>query len=210
MKMKADRRILFYLFLVFILIWSCQNKEALPILGPRSLDANGDTLYFQVPDFAFFDQDSNRVSWKTVPGKIVVADFFFTSCPTICPVMKRNMKEVYDALKGDTMVVFLSYSIDPEHDSVKVLKDYADGLGVETSRWHFLTGSKDSIYSLALKGYMVAVQEDPQAPGGYVHSGLFILLDPLHRIRGYYDGTNPEAVQQLVKDIQRLKREIED
>lgn len=201
----------FFILVVILLFFSCQNKEKerLRILGPRELSATGDTIYFQVPNFHFLDQDSNWISWESVKGKIVVADFFFTSCPTICPKMKRSMKQIYDAFPGDTSIVFLSYSIDPAHDSVPVLKAYAEGLGVETIRWHFLTGSKDSIYYLALNGYMVAVQEDPQAPGGYVHSGLFILLDPQHRIRGYYDGTNPDEIQRLIADIKRLKKEIE-
>ena len=199
-------------------LYSCSESGAkektLPILGEREpveREVNGqvvvDTIYHQVPDFAFVNQDSQRVTQETVKGKIYVTDFFFTSCPTICPKMKSQMLRVYEEFKGNPDVVLLSHSIDPQHDTVAVLKDYADRLGVQSNTWHFLTGEKDSIYDIASK-YLVAVQEDGDAAGGgFTHGGHFILVDEQRRIRGVYDGTKEASVDKLLQDIPVLLNE---
>ncbi|GAB3529774.1 SCO family protein [Pontibacter brevis] len=196
-------------------LYSCSESGAkektLPILGEREAverEVNGqlvvDTLYHQIPDFAFINQDSQRVTQATVAGKIYVTDFFFTSCPSICPKMKSEMLRVYEEYRDNPNVVLLSHSIDPQHDTVAVLKDYADRLGVQSSKWHFLTGEKDSIYDIASK-YLVAVQEDgDEAGGGFTHGGHFILVDEQRRIRGVYDGTEEASVDQLLQDIPLL------
>ena len=195
-------------------LYSCSDNGAsgrtLPILGEREAvkrEVNGqtvvDTIYHQIPDFAFVDQDSQQVTQETVAGKVYVTDFFFTSCPSICPKMKSQMLRVYEEYKDNPNVVLLSHSIDPEHDTVAVLKDYADRLGVESSKWHFLTGDKDNIYDMAMK-YLVPAQEDGDAEGGFTHGGHFILVDGQRRIRGVYDGTEEESVNQLIKDIPLL------
>lgn len=199
-------------------LYSCSEsgakEKALPILGEREAverEVNGqvvvDTLYHQVPDFAFVNQDSQQVTQETVEGKIYVTDFFFTSCPSICPKMKSQMLRVYEEFKENPDVVLLSHSIDPQHDTVAVLKDYADRLGVQSNTWHFLTGEKDSIYDIASK-YLVAVQEDGDAAGGgFTHGGHFILVDEQRRIRGVYDGTKEASVDQLLQDIPVLLNE---
>jgi len=179
----------------------------LPLLGEPaivSVEVNGqyvpDTVYPKIPGFTFTDQEGDTITAKTFDNKVYVADFFFTTCPTICPVMKSQLLRVYEAFAKDDRVLILSHSIDPEHDSVAVLKDYAERLQVSADKWHFVTGEKDSIYSIA-EHYMVSADEDPTAPGGYIHSGAFVLIDAQKHIRGYYDGTKPEDVDQLIRDI---------
>ena len=199
-------------------IYSCTESGAegntLPILGEREAvarEVNGktvvDTVYHQIPDFAFVDQDSQQVTQQTVDGKIYVADFFFTSCPSICPKMKSQMLRVYEEFKDNPDVLLLSHSIDPQHDTVAVLKEYAERLGVESEKWHFLTGKKDSIYDIAMQ-YLVGVEEDGNAAGGgFTHGGHFVLLDGQRRIRGVYDGTKEASVDQLMQDIPLLLNE---
>ncbi|QHL89207.1 SCO family protein [Nibribacter ruber] len=197
---------------------SCQSnpeeEKTLPILGPREPQvtmANGqpkvDTLYHSIPDFGFLDQDSQMVTQQTVAGKIYVADFFFTSCPSICPKMKSQMLRVYEKYKDNPGVVLLSHSIDPTHDTVAVLREYAGRLGVKSAKWHFLTGDKDTILGMAQNHYMTSALEDKEAPGGFAHSGAFLLVDQNRHIRGHYDGTVAEDVDRLMKDMDLLLAE---
>jgi len=188
-------------------------EQELPILGPRipiEKQVEGqtmtDTLYHQVPDFHFTDQNGLPVTASTFEGKVYIADFFFTTCPTICPVMKNNLLKVYEAYKDSASVSILSHSIDPVHDSVAVLKDYANRLEVQAPGWYFVTGNQDSIFSIA-RQYMVSALEDKEAPGGYAHSGALILMDKQRHIRGYYDGTEEEATKKLIRDIKILLNE---
>ncbi len=192
--------------LLFFTLQCTTPQQRLPILGPVQLTEQGDTIYHQIPPFRFVDQDSQQVTEAFFKDKIVVVDFFFTTCPSICPVMKRQMHRVYKAFEGNPHVGFLSHTIDPEHDSVAVLKAYAQRLGV-SNQWRFVTGNKDSIYTIAEQGYMVAVAEDAAAPGGYVHSGNFLLIDPQRHIRGVYLGTDEESVNKLIKDMKILLKE---
>lgn len=189
------------------------SEQTLPIYGERetverTIDGKTivDTIYHHIPDFAFVDQDSQMVTQETVSGKIYVTDFFFTSCPTICPKMKSQMLRIYEAYKDNPNVVLLSHSIDPTHDTVAVLKDYADRLGIESGKWHLLTGEKDSIYDIAMK-YLVPAQQDGNVEGGFTHGGDFMLIDTQRRIRGHYDGTKEESVDQLMEDMQLLLKE---
>lgn len=190
-------------------------EQKLPYLGRHEYNkvrSNGkevtDTVYHRIPDFSFTNQDSIAVNVQTVAGKIYVADFFFTSCPTICPVMKREMLRIYEAYKDNEQVAILSHSIDPEYDTVALLKDFAERIGVEDSKtWHFLTGEKEKIYEIAQKSYMVSATEDELEPGGFVHSGAFILVDKNRHIRGIYDGTKADQVDRLIKDMNVLLKE---
>ncbi|MGB3852688.1 MAG: SCO family protein [Tunicatimonas sp.] len=189
---------------------STETTNELPILGRKYYDETiQDTVYHTVGNFSFVNQDSALVTPETLEGKIYVADFFFTSCPTICPVMKKEMLRVYDAFKDNPEVVIVSHTIDPEYDTVALLHDYAERLGVASPAWQFVTGEKDSIFNIALKSYMVTAAEEEQAPGGRIHSGAFILVDRHRRIRGMYDGTVTEKVDVLINDIHRLLREEE-
>ncbi|TAG20422.1 MAG: SCO family protein [Cytophagia bacterium] len=209
------------------------DNERLPIWGERepiTKIVNGkettDTLYHTIPAFKFVNQYGDTVTQETVKGKIYVADFFFTTCPTICPVMKRQMLKVYQKFKGDPDIVFLSHSIDPAHDTPAVLKKYADELGVTGNQWQFLTGNRTQIYDIS-KSYLVAQTpaEDSTAEGGFVHDGTFILIDKQGRVRATnqpytvidkegikqqllrYDGTTDEGVNKLMEDIEKLRKE---
>jgi protein SCO1/2 len=197
------------LLLLTVAIFSCKQKEpALPIYGEREFNGK-DTVYHTIAPFAFFDQDSVLVTNDTFKGKMYVADFFFTSCRTICPIMKTQMKRVYDATAVNPDVLILSHTIDPRHDNVETLHDYARMLEVSSDRWHFVTGEKDSIYKIAQTSYFVTAQEQRLEPDGFIHSGAFLLIDTNQRIRGKYDGTKEDEVNRLLKDIDRLRNEGE-
>jgi protein SCO1/2 len=204
--------------LSFLVLLSCESakdaskeKEEFPIMGRKQyIDrmVNGetvtDTLDHTIPDFNLVNQDSNWVSSEDFEGKIYVADFFFTSCPTICPTMKKEMLRVYQAFKDNPQVALLSHTIDPEYDTVALLKDFAQKLDVEAPKWQFVTGDKAEIYELGQKGYMVTAMEDENEVGGFIHSGAFILVDKDRHIRGVYDGTQTVDVDRLINDIPRL------
>ncbi|MDH5476449.1 MAG: SCO family protein [Cyclobacteriaceae bacterium] len=185
-----------------------KSEKILPIMG-RTEYIDNDTIYHTVKDFEFINQDSAIVNQATFDGKIYVTDFFFTSCPTICPIMKTQMLRVYDVIKDYEDVAILSHTIDPEYDTVALLKDFAERLGVSTPKWHFVTGDKNKIFEQGQRSYMVTAVEDKTAPGGAIHSGAFILVDKDKHIRGYYDGTLPEKVDILIRDIALLRREYE-
>lgn len=205
-----------FIALLLILAISCDvAQHRLPILGnTRYEEVNGklDTLYHTIPAFSFFDQEGQTITEKSVEGKYYVADFFFGTCPTICPKMAQQMLRVYDQFKEVDDFAILSHTIDPDHDTVAYLKGYAEKLGVNDNKtWHFLTGVKDEIYELGTAaGYMVQLGEDTSAPGGYIHSGAFILVDKERRVRGFYDGTVPEQVDRLMNDINTLQAEYAD
>lgn len=170
---------------------------------------NGDTVYHKVANFQFVDQDSAFVTNETFKDQIYVTDFFFTSCRTICPIMKTQMLRVYEATADIPDVKLLSHSIDPEYDTVALLHDFAKRLGVSSDRWHFVTGVKDSIYKIAQTSYFATAMEDKSEPDGFIHSGAFLLVDKEQRLRGKYDGTKEEDVNRLLVDINRLRKEYE-
>ena len=202
-------------FMLMLLI-SCGGdpQQQLPILGRieyKEVEGKLDTMYHTIPEFSFVDQDSMQVTQATFNGKIYVADFFFGTCPTICPVMKQQMLRVYDRFKDNPEFAIISHTIDPEHDTVAYLKDFAEKIGVMDNQvWHFVTGNKDEIYDMGSEtGYMIPVGEDKNAPGGFIHSGAFILVDKEKRVRGFYDGTKKLDVDALMVDIPKLLAEYE-
>ncbi len=203
-----DRSIVL-LFLTALLIFGCGTKEqALPIFGQREV-VGTDTVYHTIAPFQFVDQDSALITNNTFSNQIYVADFFFTSCRSICPIMKKEMLRVYEATADMPDVKILSHTIDPEYDTVALLHDFAERLGVTSDRWHFVTGVKDSIYKIAQTSYFATAMEDKSEPDGFIHSGAFLLIDRKQRIRGKYDGTRPEEVNKLIVDIKKLRREDE-
>jgi protein SCO1/2 len=205
--MQQKRIQLSKIVFVFLVVLGCQQEKKLPFLGPKEVREQGDTLYHKIPDFKFLNQDSLWVSQKDMAGKIYVADFFFTTCPTICPKMKTQLLRIYDKFAEDDRVRILSHTIDPEYDGVRVLKDYAKKLNINSPRWNLVTGKKSDIYRLGEKSYMVTAQEDANEEGGFVHSGAFILVDKNRHVRGIYDGTKEEDVNHLIEDMTLLLKE---
>lgn len=193
-------------------VTACTSQvEKLPVMGRSQLverEVDGKTVMDTIPhtiaDFQFLNQDSTLVSNETLEGKIYVADFFFTSCPSICPIMKSQLIRIYKEFETENDLRLVSYSIDPKFDTVAVLSEYAERLGVSSDRWHFLTGDQDDIYKLGESSYMVTAAEDESAPGGFLHSGAFLLVDKQRRVRGVYDGTVEEEVDTLMDDIRTL------
>ena len=177
----------------------------MPILGEVQVK-NGDTIYHRVMEMNLLDQDSNTFRLDQFPDKLVIGDFFFTSCPTICPRVQKQMMRIYDKYKDDNRILLVSYSIDPRNDSTHVLKRYAENLGVDTEDWKFITGQKDSIFMLA-DSFFVSVVDDPSAPAGFDHSGRIILLDKDRHVRGYAEGTDPESVTEFLGTIDQLLKE---
>jgi protein SCO1/2 len=201
------------LVLVSFSLYSCNIEQpSLPILGQTTIDENGKEVPHVIPEFSFTNQYNENVTNADFDGKIYVADFFFTSCPTICPVMKSQMLRVYERFNDNEDFKILSHTIDPYHDSVNVLHDYAEALGIKGRQWQFVTGDQDKIYEMGEKAYMVPTAEDTvsaEETGGYIHSGAFILVDRNKHIRGFYDGTVEEEVNKMIRDAEFLLKENE-
>jgi protein SCO1/2 len=162
--------------------------------------------YHQIADFSLVNQLGDTITQKTFDGRIYVADFFFTTCATICPIMTEHMGQIQRKIKNDPDILLLSHTVTPEIDTVAQLKRYADKKGVIAGKWHLVTGDKKEIYDLARKSYLVA-KDQPYSPYDLVHTENFVLIDPQRRIRGFYDGTDPAAIESLLEDIAILKKE---
>jgi protein SCO1/2 len=219
--MKIGNCIYIFLFSVFFISCNSEKKESekkelktrkdnqLPIFGHRDLE-NGDTVYHTVPDFIFMNQDSMLVKSEDLEGKIIIANFFFSSCPSICPVMTKQMKRLQVLLENDSnKVVFLSHTIDPDNDNIERLKKFSERYEANTFNWHFLRGDIDYLYDIAKTGYLSSALIDDKEPGGFLHSPYFVLVDKERRIRGMYDGTIPTEVDKLAKNFVILIKEYE-
>lgn len=208
MKLKLTAK-LFFLLLVFVM--SCCKQKGpellLPVYGEKKAVAEGDTIYHTISDFKLINQYGEPVTGNTVKGKIYVANFFFATCQSICPEMSTNLTEVQKAFADDDSLLILSHSVNPLHDTVEVLMNYATLYNAGKNKWHLLTGEKKVIYDLAKTSYLVNAIEDDGSPEGFLHSELFLLVDGKGRMRGMYDGTDKAQVQKLIGDIKILKKE---
>ncbi|MCC7332307.1 MAG: SCO family protein [Flavobacteriales bacterium] len=199
--------------IVYLFLYSSKhNFNRLEFIGPRTTISNEkggyDTIYHQIPYFEFINQDGNKITRDNLLGHVYVVDFFFVSCPSICPKMTTNMGYLQSKFKDNKNLRFLSITVNPEADSVSVLADYAKKVHADTKSWHFVTGNKDSIYNVAFSGFFVSVQKDSIAPGGFLHSNMLILIDKNAHIRGYFDGTTHKVVkEQLIDAIDILYKE---
>ncbi len=202
MKMLARFSLLLLSFSIFYTACLPERPQPLPILGTWEV-VDGDTIYHTIPDFAFIDQDSQLITNETFVGKVYVVDFFFIHCPTICPITAREMKRIHDHFIDDDRVLLVSHTVDPKRDTVAALKRYARNLGVKPGKWFFLTGDKDAIYEIADDYFSVAL-EDPDSPGGFDHSGRFVLVDANRHIRSFCNGTDSLDVKRFIGDIERL------
>lgn len=191
------------------------NKETLPIYNP--VDFNPDLVEsglqkmqtgHKVSDFSLINQDGDTITQKDYAGKIYVVDFFFTRCPSICPIMTTNMGKLQQEFIKEDDVKFLSMSVTPELDSVSILKKYADKNGALVNKWNITTGDKTHIYNLARKSYFAAVDEGDGGLQDFIHTPNFVLVDKDRRIRGVYDGTNDLDVERAAQDIKRLQHQF--
>ena len=207
MKLKLILKIILICSIVFY--FGCTEKKSsvlLPIYGEKKIIA-GDTIYHQIASFNLTNQIGQAVNQNTTKNKIYIANFFFATCQSICPMMSNQLQEVQKAFLADDSVLILSHSVNPLHDTVAVLNNYADTYGAKTNKWHLLTGNKKQIYDLAKTSYLVNAFEDDGSPEGFLHSELFLLIDKKSRIRGMYDGTNTAEVKKLIEDVKLLKQE---
>ncbi len=198
-----------YFIVLVALLASCNSpkKPSLPFLGPKEISETGDTLYHTIAPFSFLSQDSAIITEEYLKGKITIVDFFFTTCPTICPIMTTNMVELQKELKEIEGIQFLSHTVDPETDTPNKLKRYAQRRNANLKNWQFVTGPKEDLYTQGLRSYLVSTQEDALAPGGFLHSSFFALVDQNLKLRGVYDGTNDEEIKKLKKDLNTLINE---
>lgn len=181
-----------------------QDVRKLPYYGPSELS---DKTQHTIPSFTFINQYNEIVTQKDVEEKICVVDYFFVTCKSICPIMAKQMKRVYDAFHNDNEVLILSHTVNPEDDSVSVLKRYAEEHGVFDKKWLFLTGDKKHLYEMARKAYLLNAEEGDGGPDDFIHTQNFALIDKHGHIRGYYDGTDSVEVTRLIQDISVLKQE---
>jgi protein SCO1/2 len=188
--------------------------ERLPVyspsdVNPKLVDASMKHIkknHF-IGDFTLINQNGETITNKEYEGKIYIADFFFTRCQAICPIMAYNMSELQEHYKDDTDVMFLSHSVTPVIDSVPVLKAYAIAKGIIDGKWNVTTGTKIHIYELARKSYFAVLDEGDGGENDFIHTEQFVLVDKERRIRGYYDGTEKEDMKKIMADIVLLKEE---
>lgn len=162
----------------------------------------------KIGDFSFINQNGQTITNKNYEGKIYVADFFFTTCPSICPIMKDHMVFLQKELQNNPNVLLLSHTVMPEIDSVEVLKAYALKKGVDDKKWNLVTGDKKDIFYLARTSYLAVETGNPEELYDMVHTENFVLVDPKKQVRGFYDGTNMEDMKKLLNDIKILEKEF--
>ena len=197
-----------------VLFVSCNQdlKKQLPIYNPSDFNpkyvdksVRDITQNHTVKDFNLINQNGNVITSKDYENKIYVVDFFFTRCPSICPIMTDNMKLVQDEYIDDNNIMLLSLSVTPDIDNVEVLKNYAIERGVNDLKWNITTGSKKHIYELARKSYFAVVDQGDGGLQDFIHTPNFVLVDTKKQIRGIYDGTEDKEISRLIKDINILK-----
>lgn len=197
---------------------SSKKEKPLPIINP--IDVNEEMvdpemlrlgIGHHIGTFAFQNQDAKVISTKEMKGNIAIVEYFFTTCKSICPVMNEQMQRVSEAFKNENDVRIFSFTVDPETDDIAQMKKYATSHQATSGKWHFLTGKKEDLYTLARKSFFVLKPAEAQnlgdAGSDFIHTNNFVLVDKQLRIRGYYDGTSEKEVNQLISDIKRLQKE---
>lgn len=194
------------------------KEKPLPIINPIDLESemvHEDLLRVgmghRIGAFSFNNQENKTITQNDVKGKVFVAEYFFTTCGTICPMMNQQMQRVQEAYDGIYDFKILSFTVHPEVDKVPQLKNYADGHSANPKQWWFLTGDKEALYSLARKSFFLLKPAEAKNLGDvgsdFIHTNNFVLVDRKMRIRGYYDGTSPAEVDDLIHDIEHLLEE---
>ena len=206
--------IVFSVLTISLFYSALKPQKTLPIYNPS--DVNPELVdstiqykskYHTIADFSFVNQNGDTITQKNYEGKIYVADFFFTTCGSICPKMSTNLSEVQKAVLNNPKVMLLSHTVFPEVDSVSVLKAYAVKYGVVDRKWNLVTGDKKEIYTMARKSYLAVKLGRPDQLYDMVHTENFVLVDQKRRVRGFYDGTNKEEIKRLLEDIDFLSKE---
>ena len=218
-KYKLFGTVLFFLSAVIVYLFynALQPKKVLPVfqpsmVNPELVDSTVQYVkkYHTISDFSLTNQNGRTITQDNYKGKIYIADFFFTTCPTICPIMTKNMAEIQDKIKDQEDVLLLSHSVTPEIDSVAQLKKYALEKGVDDAKWNLVTGDKKQIYDLARKSYLAVKTEGDGGAFDMIHTENFILVDKARQVRGFYDGTNPKEIERLMADLEILKTSYEN
>src|SRR5687768_963323 len=212
--MKKGLAIWIFLAAVFILpllaysgyLFFEQKFQSLPVYGKEEI-SNGQKIQHTIDAFELINQDSINKGINDWKEKIVVADFFFTHCPVICPKMTANLKRVQKSFSDDDILIN-SFSVDPQRDSIVQLKKYAEKFAINSVNWQLLTGDKKDIYKLARNSFMIVATDGDGGPDDFIHSEKLVLIDKQKRIRGYYDGTSEKETDQLIHDIKKLKNEM--
>lgn len=210
-------KICFIIIAIFInvaIITSCRNNDGLPYLGRKTAATKivagrpiTDSVYPVIDSFRVQASDGQFIANDYFKGKIYIADFIFLSCPTICPVMTAHLRQIYDKYKNDPSVLFISYTIDPAHDTLPRLSAYVTKMGIDQHKWIFARSEhEEAIIKLATHSFYATAMKDTSANGGYVHSGGIFLVDSKGHLRGVYDGTSPEVIARLSRDIAILKQ----
>ncbi|TDD99468.1 SCO family protein [Flavobacterium cellulosilyticum] len=203
--------LVFSAIVLYFFYMALKPKKTLPIYNPA--DVNPELVdstvqyvskYHKISDFSFTNQNGKTITQKDYEGKVYVADFFFTTCKSICPKMTTNLVDVQKAFLDNPKVKLLSFTVMPDIDNVPVLKEYAEINGVVDSKWNLVTGDKKAIYIMARKSYLAVKQGKPDELYDMVHTENFVLVDSKKRVRGFYDGTKKEEIQRLILDIQWL------
>ena len=208
----------FFSIVMIYLIYSLLTPEKkLPIYNPADVNpklVDESMIHIRknhkVADFKLINQNGDTITQEDYKDKIYVADFFFTRCQTICPIMTNNMGKLQEVFKNDNDIKFLSLSVTPEMDSIPILREYADRKGVIDTKWNITTGDKKHIYELARKSYFAVLDEGDGGIQDFIHTENFILVDKKKQIRGFYDGTDSKDIQRLITDIKILKNEFKD
>lgn len=190
------------------------KPKVLPVFNPSDINpklvdesVQGVTKLHRVGAFSLINQEGETITEKDYQDKIYVTDFFFVTCPTICPKMTKQMERVYSEFKSNNDVLFLSHTVMPENDSVPVLNEYAKKHNIDANKWNLVTGDKKQIYDLARKTYFAAITEGDGGVDDFIHTENFVLIDKEKRIRGFYDGTSENDVDRLINDINTLLNE---
>ena len=191
--------------MTYILVSWYQNKyEKLPVYNSSGKNEN---LLTQLSSFDFLNQEGRKLNKNDWDNKILVADFFFTHCPSICPKMTVSLRQVNNYFRKEKFLQIASFTVDPERDSSAQLKKYSTLFDLNTDHWNLITGSKKDIYKLARSGFKIVATDGDGGPEDFIHSDKIILVDSQKNIRGYYNGTNPDEIQQLITDIRKLEKE---
>ena len=215
--MKNIRLLIFIIIVLFgFLGWIhfIPKTITLPILNPEDIDPNliDTTLVFEnydhrIPDFKFYNQEGRTITQDEFSNKIYVANFFFTTCPSICPTLMKHTKLIQDEFIDDDNILLISHTVYPEHDSVQVLNAFAELNGINSEKWHLVTGNKHDIYEISRNGYFAISYNPSRGKDAFIHTENVILIDKERRIRGIYTGTRLHEINRLIEDIYTLKKE---